>query len=199
MMARPSRLFERAFKIRFGLKLCLLTLLGGAAVVLLLYLSLARSLGPSYGSAIYTIYELKIKIAPLIFASSYSVLILAVITAAIALISVLFSHRIAGPLYRVEKSLEAISSGDLTVNTRFRGLDQLTILGDDLNNMVRSLNHTSRSVMDAIEDIKAAEDRLRELLEIEGSHEGAIRAAAQDLRAGIDELKKALAHLKVKE
>lgn len=197
-MTRPSRLLERAFKIRFGLKLCLFTLLGGAAVLLLLYLSIAQSLGTSYGSAIYTIYELKIRILPLIFASSYSIVILAVVTGAIAVISVLFSHRIAGPLYRIEKNLELISSGDLTVSTRFRGLDQLNSLGDDLNAMVRSLNHTSRSIMDALEDIKDREEELRGLL-ASGASDDELRAAARGLSEAAATLKKALSHIKVKE
>lgn len=198
-MTRSSRLLERAFKIRFGLKLCFFTLLGGAGVLLLLYFSLSRSLGPSYGSAIYTIHELKIRIAPLIFASSYSILILAVVTGAIALISVLFSHRIAGPLYRIQKNLEEVASGDLTVNTRFRGLDQLTALAEDLNAMVRSLNHTSRSVLDAVEGMREAEEKLRSVLETDVAAEDELRAAARGLAMKIDELNKALSHIKVRE
>lgn len=198
-MTRSSRLLERAFKIKFGLKLCLFTFLGGAGVLLFLYLSLSRSLGPSYGSAIYAIYELKIKIAPLIFASSYSILVLAVVTGAIALISVLFSHRIAGPLYRIERNLDAMASGDLTVNTRFRGLDQLTALAEDINAMVRSLNHTSRSVMDALAAMQGSEERLRTLLAAGSPAENEVRAAVKELASHIDELNKALSHIKVRE
>lgn len=198
-MTNPSKLLENAFKLRFGLKLCLFTLLGGAAVLILLYLTLSRSLGPSYGSAIYTIHDLKIRILPLIFASSYSIFMLAITTGAIAIISVLFSHRIAGPLYRIEKNLESIASGDLTVNTRFRGMDQLNVLANDLNEMVRSLNHTSRSVMDALEEVRAAEDRLRALLDMDTSTEADIKAAIEDLRQGVAEINRALSHIKVRE
>lgn len=198
-MTDPSRLLERAFKIRFGLKLCLLTLLGGAAVVLLLYFSLARSLGDSYGSAILTIHELKIKVLPLIFASSYSILILGLITAAIAVISVLFSHRIAGPLYRLEKSLEAIASGDLTVNTRFRGMDQLSALADELNTMVRSLNHTSRSIMDSAEELRTAENALQNLLDMDSPPGAELKNAIEALRAAIEKMSKSVSIIKVKK
>lgn len=199
MMTSSSRLLERAFKIRFGLKLCLFTLLGGAAVLLLLYFSLARSLGDSYGSAIYTIHELKIRVLPLIFASSYSILILGLVTAAIAVISVLFSHRIAGPLFRLEKSLDAIASGDLTVATRFRGMDQLSILADELNTMVRSLNHTSRSVMDSAEELKIAEDALRSLLDMDDPPEAGLKDAVAALRASIEKMIRTISTIKVKE
>lgn len=168
-------------------------------MLILTYFALARSLGPSYVSAIYTIHDLKVKIAPLIFASSYSIFMLAIITGAIAVISVLFSHRIAGPLYRIEKNLEAIGSGDLTVNTRFRGMDQLTMLADGLNEMVRSLNHTSRSVLDALEEVLAAEDRLRTLLNMDTPSDADIKAAIEDLRQGVAEMNRALSHIKVRE
>ena len=101
-----TNLLERSFKLKFGLKLCLLTIAGMAAVTLLLYFYTAGNLGGSYKEAIYTIYDLKIRIFPLVFASSYSIFILAVVTASIAVITVLFSHKIAGPLFRVERNLE---------------------------------------------------------------------------------------------
>lgn len=198
-MTDSTRLLERAFKIRFGLKLCFFTLLGGAAVVLLLYFSLARSLGDSYGSAIYTIHELKIRVLPLIFASSYSILILGLVTAAIAVISVLFSHRIAGPLYRLGKSLEAIASGDLTVATRFRGMDQLSALADELNTMVRSLNHTSRSVMESAEELKIAEDTLHSLLDMDAPPEAELKDAIKALRTAIEKTSRAISIIRVKE
>ncbi|OGP17827.1 MAG: hypothetical protein A2V21_306280 [Deltaproteobacteria bacterium GWC2_55_46] len=193
-----TRLLQRAFNLRFGLKLCLFTLLGGGALVTLLWLSLARSVGDSYGEAIYSIYDLKLKVLPLIFASSYSILILALVTAAVAVISVLYSHRIAGPIFRLERNIEIIASGDLAIVTRFRSNDQLSVLADDLNSMVRSINHTTRSVKDALDRLGAAEDTLRELGKGEPD-EKELRAAIEGAREGISELKKALSHIKMKE
>jgi nitrogen fixation/metabolism regulation signal transduction histidine kinase len=115
------------------------------AVTLFLYFATSKDLGDSYGRAIYLINDLRIRIFPLFFASFYSVFILVVVTAAIAAIPVLYSHKIAGPLFRIERNLDLIGSGDLTVNTRFRKTDQLFVLADELNAMVRSLNHTVRA------------------------------------------------------
>lgn len=199
MKKSSSNLLERAFKISFGLKLCLFTLLGGAAVAALLYLSLARTLGATYGEAVYTIYELKIKVLPLIFASFYSILILGLVTAAIAIISVLFSHRIAGPMFRMEKNLEAIASGDLTINTRFRGQDQLTILADELNAMVRALNHASRSAMESLDALRGAEDSLRALLDMKNPPETEVKAAIASVMAAVEEVRKTASGIKVKQ
>ncbi|MFQ5735614.1 MAG: hypothetical protein ACE5GY_01980 [Thermodesulfobacteriota bacterium] len=194
-----NRLLERDFKLKFGLKLCLLTIAGMAAVTLLLYSMTSRTLGGTYAEAIYTLYDLKIRIFPLIFASSYSIFILAVVTAAIAAISVLFSHKIAGPLFRVEKNLEVIGSGDLTVQTRFRGNDQLVALADEINEMSRSLNHTVRSTGDALALIEKGERTLRELLEDGGIERQEALAAAAELKAGVEEFKRALSTIKTDE
>lgn len=199
MKSTSSVLLERAFKIRFGLKLCAFTLAGGAALVALLYLSLSRTLGDDYATAIYTIYDLKIKILPLIFASFYSILILGLVTASIAAISLLFSHRIAGPIFRMEKNLEEIASGDLTVNTRFRGSDQLRVLGEEMNAMVRALNHAVHSGADSLEALRKAEEALKELLDMDAPPENEVAAAVESLRAAIEGVRRSASIIRVRQ
>lgn len=194
-MKNPG-LVLRSFKLKFGLKLCLLTIAGVLAVTLFMYFVTSKSLGESYGSAIYTIYNLKINIFPLMFASFYSVFILAVVTIAIAVISMLFSHKIAGPIYRIERNLEVIGSGDLTLNTRFRGNDQLVALADDINGMVRSLNHMVRRSGDALEEVKRCEERLESLLKEKDPAESHLRESLQELRTAIEELQRAASAIK---
>lgn len=196
---RDSNLVARTFKLRFGLKLCLFIIAGGLGVTLLLYLVTARHLGSSYGQAIYTIHDLKVRIFPLIFASSYSIFILALVTGAIAVISVLFSHKIAGPIYRIGKSLQLIGEGDFTVDTRFRGNDQLSALADGINEMVRSLNHTSRRFTDALDTVKIHEERLRELLKETDPPETDVKKGIEGLRAGVEELKATASSIRLKE
>lgn len=193
-----NELLEKAFKIRFVLKLCLLTVIGGLAVTLSLYFITSKSLGTSYGQAIYAIHDLKIRIFPLIFASFYSIFILAIITAAIAAISVLFSHKIAGPIYRLEKNLEAIGSGDLTVDTKFRGKDQLTVLASEINGMVRSLNHLARSSGEAASGILESERKIEALLKKEAS-EAELQAALEELKLHIEKLKGISSQIMVKD
>lgn len=55
-------------------------------------------------------------------------------------LAVFFPHRIAGPLYRVEKDLkEKVSGGDLTVRFSIRKGDEVGDLADALNTMVEGL------------------------------------------------------------
>ena len=194
-----TNLLERSFKLKFGLKLCLLTIAGMAAVTLLLYFYTAGSLGGSYKEAIYTIYDLKIRIFPLVFASSYSIFILAVVTASIAVITVLFSHKIAGPLFRVERNLEEIGSGDLTVQTRFRGNDQMKALSDDINGMTRSLNHAARSLADSYSLVEEREKDLTKLLETEPLDRGRLSEATGSLALAIEQFNRTASAIKTEE
>lgn len=157
-----------------------------------------RSLGDSYAQAIYAIYDLKIKIFPLLFASFYSIFILAIVTVGIALITVFYSHKIAGPIFRIEKNLEAIGFGDLTLNTKFRGNDQLVTLADDINSMVRSLNHTVRSCSEALDRVERSEERVMELLRTNAGDEG-LEIALKELRDSVFELKRAAETVRIRE
>ncbi|MBI5623675.1 MAG: methyl-accepting chemotaxis protein [Elusimicrobia bacterium] len=55
------------------------------------------------------------------------------------LISLYVSHRFAGPIYRFEKSAQAVSGGDLTHRVALRTGDELMELQDEFNAMVASL------------------------------------------------------------
>ena len=184
-----KNLVEKKFKLKFGLRLCLLTAAGMLAVTLFLYYVTSKDLGDSYGQAIYLINDLKIRIFPLIFASFYSIFILVVVTTAIAGISVLYSHKIAGPIYRLEKNLELIGSGDLTVNTRFRKTDQLFVLADEINAMVRSLIHTVRASGEALSRVQRCEERIEALLKDDGCGGAELKEALFALKSAIDEVK----------
>ncbi|MCL4873520.1 HAMP domain-containing protein [bacterium] len=194
-----SRLLGLGFKLRFGLKLCLATLAGAAGLLALFVFSLSRGVGDSYGQAVFTLYELKVKALPLVFASSYTVALLGVATAAVAAVSILYSHRIAGPVFRLARNMERIGSGDLTVQTRLRGNDQLVALAEDLNSMVRSVNHAARAAADAVEALERSEQELLELLEKGGPLTAEAGSAIREIRENVKRLQQALSGVKAHE
>lgn len=55
------------------------------------------------------------------------------------LISLYVSHRFAGPIYRFEKSAQAVGSGDLTHRVSLRTGDELMELQEEFNGMVAGL------------------------------------------------------------
>ncbi len=59
----------------------------------------------------------------------------------VGILSIFISHKIAGPVYRFEKSAEIISKGDLSLRIKLRKGDELQDLADAFNKMTESLEN----------------------------------------------------------
>ncbi len=66
----------------------------------------------------------------------------------LAIHSVLFSHRIAGPLYRYRTIFTAIREGDLTVSTTTRKHDYMKKESESLNEMITSLRSRIKDLVE---------------------------------------------------
>ncbi|MDP3790566.1 MAG: methyl-accepting chemotaxis protein [Candidatus Omnitrophota bacterium] len=64
---------------------------------------------------------------------------IAILAVIIFIGGIFISHRIAGPIYRFQKSAEAIRNGDLSVNFNIRKTDELKDTAASLEDMVESL------------------------------------------------------------
>lgn len=81
------------------------------------------------------------------------------------LILLLVSHKIAGPLYRFEKSLEETGKGDLTHRFSLRSDDQMGVLAQRLNDFNATMDSTLAKMQ---EDIVGLESTLVELKDSTG-------------------------------
>ena len=102
---------------------------------------------------------------------------LAIYLAAVALVAVYLSHKLAGPIYRFELSSRIVAGGDLTHRVRLRKGDELVELQDEFNGMVEALHERvskdanlaqriSKQLNDLIEHNHIAPDALQRLREI---------------------------------
>lgn len=62
----------------------------------------------------------------------------------VLIVSAVISHRMAGPIFKFEKSCATVAEGDLTHRVYLRKGDQLTELQDQFNNMMGAVNETVR-------------------------------------------------------
>lgn len=62
----------------------------------------------------------------------------------------LLSHRIAGPIYRIERSIAGVEQGDLTMRVYLRDKDEFKELGDLFNSMTGNLNDRVNKVQQAV-------------------------------------------------
>lgn len=62
----------------------------------------------------------------------------------VLIVSAVVSHRMAGPIFKFEKSCSTVADGDLTHRVYLRQGDQLTDLQDHFNNMTGAVNEVVR-------------------------------------------------------
>jgi len=68
------------------------------------------------------------------------------------IVFIFLSHRIAGPLYRFEKTLKEMESGDLTLRVDLRRTDQLIELKEAFNALIISLDKKISSIKNEIDE-----------------------------------------------
>lgn len=73
-------------------------------------------------------------------------------------IFILLSHRIAGPLYRFEKTVKDIEAGDLTTRINLRKKDEIVTLKESLNVLVESMDKRIGRIKKNISELRTLSD-----------------------------------------
>lgn len=113
----------------------------GASIIItavLLYLLLHKPSGVTYGETFATLSTLRHDLL-LISISIYSLSLL-VTSAGIILITLLYSHRVVGPIYRLSVIARQAATGDLIQKARLRKKDVVLPLADELNSFLATYN-----------------------------------------------------------
>ena len=128
-----------------------------------LYLDLYRPFNTHYGEVLSIVTEIRetLAVRTLKINSISSVLIL---TGLLALV-VFYTHRIAGPLYRIKVSAKAISKGMLGTKTKFRTRDAIHPFAESLNEMAVSYSDRINTLRSELLQLKKSASELRALVE----------------------------------
>lgn len=114
------------------------------------------------------------------------------IGAGISILSLFLSHRIAGPLYRFEKSIEEVIKGNLSFRIRLRKKDEAKELAEAINRMIETLSSRLSQIRVISNEIEVS------LLEVKKANEqqtGTKESLNKALNA-LEELKKSLSYFK---
>ncbi|MEK7851053.1 MAG: hypothetical protein AAB275_04150, partial [Deltaproteobacteria bacterium] len=77
------------------------------------------------------------------------------------MITLINSHEIAGPIYRLERSIESIGGGDFSLRIKFRRRDIVNGLADGVNNASESLDTKISDISREMREIRAEAERMR--------------------------------------
>lgn len=114
---------------------------------------------------------------------------------AIVALHLFYSHRIAGPVFRMSKEAARIGRGDLSGSIKFRQKDNLTDMADLLNSVAsqyRCRINDMRDYLSVIErDLQTASNLIRQ-----GGNEGALRQAGEKIARNVKNIEDSLSEIK---
>lgn len=131
---RRTYFIEKEFQAKFILKFCSLLVFGSILIIGLLYLILNKSTTVSFVNSRVVVRTTADFILPILVQTL--VVVTAIVSLATVAVTLFASHKIAGPLYRFKKVIEALSEGNFSYDFKIRHLDQLQDLAGTLNNMI---------------------------------------------------------------
>ena len=125
---------EKSFQASFIMKFCGLVALGGLLTIGLLYLWAARATTVSIVNSRVVVTNTANFILPLLIQTF--IIVTVVVAIATILVTLLVSHKIAGPLYRFKKIMEAMAEGDFLSHVSIRKGDQFQDLAKIFDGMI---------------------------------------------------------------
>lgn len=161
MKKRKKYFIQRLFQTKFIILFLFLVILGSIISGGLLYKRTSVDLGNSYSEAHSKLKTTGELILPnVLIGNIVAIIIIGVATVAL---TVIISHRVAGPLYRFEKTTEQIAQGDLTIVTRLRQYDQVKSLADALSRMTMELREKILDIRKKSEELPLLLDEMKAL------------------------------------
>jgi methyl-accepting chemotaxis protein len=186
---RKNYFIKREFQTKFILKFCILIILTALISGFLIYLFSSQSVTTVFENSRLIIKPSTEFIIPgLILSSIISVIIVGIATIVVVLF---ISHRIAGPLYKLESSLERMASGDVSFDIYFRQTDETKRLAEIFNITSQGLNNLLNDVK---KDLGKLELVVKEIRKMEDKPS----IEPRDLKKAVDKLENTYAGLNEK-
>lgn len=151
---RRQYLIDKKFQTKFIVKFASLVIIAAAISGAIVYMMARSTVTTSFENSRLVIKSTADFILPSVLLSGAVVIIsIGLATIAVALIA---SHRIAGPLYRLEKDIKEVSGGNLQMKFSLRKSDEMKSLANGLNVMVEALKNDVVNIKKISSEIETA-------------------------------------------
>lgn len=141
---------KRRLQLRLFFKVLSVAMIGTGIMAAIFYIYSNREIGGSYRQFHIHARNFLDYLLPAIALSMVSSFVLA------AAITIFFPHRIAGPLFRIERELkEKIGEGDLSVRFTLRKGDEVSDLADALNSALEKLCRDIENIRRPAEELES--------------------------------------------
>lgn len=115
----------------------------------------------------------------------------------IVIIGIFASHKIAGPIFRIEKFLGAMADGDFSSPVSLRRNDELISLANGINRVVDSVKATVKREKAQLDNVSASAENLRKIAESKPINHAALDKALDKLSEEVASLNRELEKYKV--
>ncbi|MDH4163675.1 MAG: hypothetical protein OEW15_13445 [Nitrospirota bacterium] len=170
-----------------------IVLLGALSVAAGLHALFPSALGSRYGDAIMTLRDIERSLVPRsagLFAVMTGLLVLAT-----AFLHLFYSHRIAGPAYRLGREADRIARGELKADFDLRRKDNLTDLADALKLAAHRYRETVNALDRHATGLEAGAATLKDL-EHRNTDPAALASALQEMKTEFRAAEKLLAEIR---
>lgn len=194
---RRNYFIKRKFQTKFILRFCGLVVLASAisGIIVFLHLYFRGTITTAFVNSRLSIITTADYILPVLIGASLITIVL--ISMATALVVMYLSHRIAGPLFRIEKSIDEIGAGNLVFKINLRSTDEIKKMADCINNMTENLKVNLLEIKARSKDLGNQIDNLMALSRNDTSLPQQIRDILEKLPKEKEELDKAIDYFKV--
>ena len=172
-----TEIIKKGYLRNFILLLLSVFVLGTIFSALALYLDTYRPLNTHY-SAIFSILT-GLKETILIKTIQINIIFFLLTAAGILVIGLLYSHRVAGPLYRIKVYARSVSEGKPHGEVKFRNKDAIHSFADAVNGMTKSYEQRLAVLDSMLQDLESALKKIRTLQESGGNTEAEVKRALE--------------------
>lgn len=108
------------------------------------------------------------------------------------ILGLLFSHKIAGPVYRIERTIYEIANGNLALRIKLRKGDELWDLADLINVMTENIDKSVNLNKKLAVKIKGRLDELRKEANMQSVNNKNVETLIRDIQSYLEELDSSL-------
>ena len=149
---------SKSYQRSLVLKCAFVFIVGVMLTTLIFFLSVHQKLGSSYQESFNILSHLRQEVfvqSILIYTST-----LVLIAGGIILITLLYSHRVVGPMYRLGKVVSNISAGDFSGKVVLRKKDAIQPLAEELNNLLAEYRETINDITIKVKEFKELSENI---------------------------------------
>jgi methyl-accepting chemotaxis protein len=182
----------RSYSYKLALKSAFVILMGAVVTAPIIYFSLNKKPGFSYAESYNVFSGLRQELfhkSLIIYASTSFFIIVGIV-----FITLVYSHRVAGPLHRLGIAARRIAAGDLTENVKLRQNDVVHPLADDLNSLAEAYGDILNVLDLHVTELKK---RISALPESQEALSAEVRSSVRMISEKADEIKDALSVIKL--